>query len=240
MRFGLVWVLGGAFAFAGACAHAQDQPPSPAPPASAPNEKPQQLARPNGNTPVDTNQSGQPGTPDTATPAQPLNAPAQKPAATTSPQAQATTPSPAPPGDWTDTLRRYDGTFRVKPDGPGAAQETYRNTCQKSGKRFFECERVQNNETIALRIFVPGDDPGHYFTQDVLPSGTATGRGDLFLDGDRWVFSTQETRDSGALDYRRLTLSFSNKDENIRYVGERSDDGQHWMQIFSGNERRQK
>ncbi len=96
-------------------------------------------------------------------------------------------------------------------------------------------------ETVALRLYVPGDQPGHFYTQVVLPSGTALGRNDLLIEGNTWILSDKTEQNDGALSYRRVTLVFSGKNhDTVRYSVERSDDGLHWQAVSTGTGRKQK
>jgi hypothetical protein len=188
---------------------------------------PPDLSRPNGPPVVDPNQKKQdagsapvPGTPG-------------KPEA----------PPPAMPEspDWVTPLRWYEGTWQVKSDPPGAKANTETDTCQTSGKRFYECEHVVDGETVALRLYVPGDQAGHYYTQVVLPSGTALGRNDLLIEGDKWILSNKAEQEDGALNYQRITLVFSGKGhDTVHYTVERSDDGLHWQTSSTGTGRKMK
>lgn len=206
-------------------AFAQNQ--TTAPPGN-PGEQPKQLAAPNGPPHVDPEQNQQKPTPGAAGVPVVPNKPADQ------------TPATPPPADWTAPLRMYEGTWTVKPEHSDHSQ-TFTDTCEVSGKRFYECEHVVDGETIALLIFVPGDEPGHYYTQSVLPSGTALGRGDLAINGDTWVFNTKTVRDDGSVNYQRTTRVYSGHDKDtIHYQYERSDDGLHWQVVNTGTEKRKK
>jgi hypothetical protein len=200
---------------------AQNQPPV--------GEKPNQLAAPNGPPQPDPNQKTQPA---------PM--PGASGVSTLAPKAEEQTPPATPPPHWAAPLSIYAGTWTVRPDH-GEHPQIQTDTCQSSGTRFYECEHVVNGETIALLIFVPGDEPDHYYTQSVLPSGTALGRGDLYINGDTWVFNSKTQRENGSVNYQRTTRVYSGRDKDtIRYQMERSDDGLHWVTASSGVEKRKK
>jgi hypothetical protein len=202
-------------------AFAQDQPSM--------GEKPNQLAAPNGPPQPDPNQKPQPApTPGAAG------------VTTVAPKIEEQPPPATPPPHWAAPLTIYAGTWSVRPEHSERPQ-IQTDSCQLSGTRFYECEHLVNGETIALLIFVPGDDPDHYYTQSVLPSGTALGRGDLYINGDTWVFTSKTQRESGAINYQRTTRVYSGRDKDtIRYQMERSDDGLHWVTASSGVEKRKK
>jgi hypothetical protein len=207
----------------------QNPPPATAPSSNSPGEQPKQLAQPNGPPQADPNQKMQPkAVPGAAgVPVAPKTIEDQVPPA-------------AAPANWVTPLRMYEGTWVVKTEHSDHPQ-TITDTCQTSGLRFYECEHVIDGETIALLIFVPGDEPNHYYTQTVLPSGTALGRGDLLVQGDTWVFNTKTVREDGAVDYERTTRVYSGHDKDtIHYQLERSDDGLHWETTNTGVEKRQK
>jgi hypothetical protein len=203
---------------------------TPAAPAQSPGEQPKQLAAPNGPPQPDPNQ---------VQPPKAVPGSAGVPVMPTKLEDQA--PVGIPPSNWTTPLRLYEGTWVVKPEHSERPQ-TFTDSCQVSGARFYECEHVVDGETIALLIFVPGDEPGHYYTQSVLPSGTAMGRGDLAINGDTWVFNTRTVKeDTGAVDYQRTTRVYSGRDKDtIHYTYERSDDGLHWATTNTGVEKRKK
>jgi hypothetical protein len=197
--------------------------------AQGPGEQSQQLAQPNGPPQADPNQKP---------PTKAVPGAAGVPIVPAKVEDQA--PPAVVPENWTTPLRLYEGTWMVKAEH-GDRTQTFTDTCQTSGTRFYECEHVIDGETIALLVFVPGDEPGHYYTQSVLPSGTALGRGDLAISGDTWVFNTRTVRENGSVNYQRTTRVYSGKDhDTIHYVLERSDDGLHWATTNSGIEKRKK
>jgi len=82
----------------------------------------------------------------------------------------------------------YSGSWQVTHKDQPPEQLT--NKCALVG-RFFTCEQTVNGVPGNLLIFIPiADKPGHYYTQNVRPEGRASARGDLEIDGDRWVFRT--------------------------------------------------
>jgi hypothetical protein len=195
-------------------------------------QKKPDLTRPNGPNVIDPNQNK----PDQAKPDQ---GNAAVPGTPGKPEA---TPPPEPATtDWTTPLHWYEGTWQVKSDQPGSKPTIETDNCQMSGKRFYECEHIVDGETFALRLYVPGDQPGHYFTQSILPSGTAIGRNDLQIEGNTWVLSNKSESADGAVSYQRITLVFSGKaHDTVHYSVERSDDGLHWQTQSTGTGRKTK
>jgi len=77
------------------------------------------------------------------------------------------------PSDPFWTLWLYNGTWKVtRKDQP---PQTLVNRCSSFGK-FFACEQSVNGDSVALLIFVPSKEPGHFFTQSIKTDGRAGGR----------------------------------------------------------------
>ena len=109
------------------------------------------------------------------------------------------------------------------------------NACKPVGS-YFTCQQTVNGKLSSLIIFIPGDKPGHYYTQGVLPEGWATGRGQLEIAGDLWTYRSQAT-DDGKTTYYRTTNVFSGTDK-IHFELSQSSDGEHWNVTKSGDEER--
>lgn len=131
-------------------------------------------------------------------------------------------------------LALYNGGWRIQKPGT-AAPDNLVNHCARTGT-FYSCEQVVNGKTTALVIFVPGDAPGKYHTQAVLPSGEATGRGDLTIDGNRWEYLGKDVEGTKTTWYRTVNV-FTGKD-HIHYEQAQSTDGTHWVTGSSGDEDR--
>jgi hypothetical protein len=84
-------------------------------------------------------------------------------------------------------------------------------------------------------IFIPAGKPGHYFTQTITPDGRATGKADLEISGDRWVYSSRWPQQSGNITYYRTTNIFTGKN-HIHFEQAESPDGREWTQKDSGDE----
>jgi hypothetical protein len=129
----------------------------------------------------------------------------------------------------------YQGTWHItaKNLASGAKPEELRNQCALVGK-YFACQQTVDGQIGALIIFIPADKPGHYYTQNVMPQGRASGRGDLEISGDRWTYSS--TWDQGGKTvYYRNTNVFVGKD-HIHFEQAESSNGKDWTVKNSGEE----
>lgn len=133
-------------------------------------------------------------------------------------------------------LRLYAGVWHVtRNDSPPTAKpEEIRNDCARIGN-FFACQQTVNGEPGALLVFVPAPNkPGHYYTQNVLQQGRATGRGDLDISGNIWVFSS--TWDEGGKTTRYRTTNVFTGQDRIHFEQSESSDGKSWKVTNSGEE----
>jgi hypothetical protein len=127
----------------------------------------------------------------------------------------------------------YSGSWKVthKGDQP---PDKLTNQCALVG-HFFTCEQTVNGIPGNLLIFIPvPNKPGHYFTQNVRQEGRATSRGDLEIQGDRWVYSSTWDQ-GGSTVYYRTTNVFSGKTK-ISYEQAESNDGKNWTVKNTGEE----
>jgi len=131
-------------------------------------------------------------------------------------------------------LMLYQGTWQVTPLH-AAKPDILNNHCERTGK-FYSCEQTVNGKTAALVVFVPAEVPGHYYSQAILPDGHATGRGDLEIAGDRWVYSSKDVEGAKTTYYRTINI-FTGKD-HIHFDSEKSSDGTQWTTTLSGDEQR--
>ena len=131
----------------------------------------------------------------------------------------------------------YGGTWELTSADAkaGTTPDTISNVCGLIGK-FLGCQQTLNGKLSSLIIFVPGEKPGHYYTQAVLPEGWAAGRGELDIAGDLWTYRSKAT-ENGKTTYYRTTNVFSGKDK-IHFEVSESPDGEHWTVTKSGDERR--
>ena len=130
----------------------------------------------------------------------------------------------------------YQGTWQVtrKSAGSGAKPEQLVNRCALLGK-YFACQQTVNGSEGGLVIFIPAGKPGHYFTQTITPDGRATGKADLEISGDRWIYSSRWPQQSGNITYYRTTNIFTGKN-HIHFEQAESPDGREWTQKDSGDE----
>jgi hypothetical protein len=138
----------------------------------------------------------------------------------------------AQPSRAADPLWLYNGAWQVTRK-PGAPPEQLKNECAYVGK-FFACQQTVNGQLSALMVFVPKDKPGQYFTQSINPQGRATGRGDLEISGDRWIY-TSNWDEGGKTTFYRTTNVFTGK-THIHFEQEESSDGKQWKVTGSGEE----
>lgn len=131
-------------------------------------------------------------------------------------------------------LTLYNGGWKVQKSG-ATAPDHLMNHCARLGT-YYSCEQEVNGKESALIVFVPGDAPGKYHTQAILPSGFATGRGDLEINGDHWIYIGKDVENTKTTWYR-TTNEFKGKD-HIHFEQAQSEDGSHWKVTGSGDEER--
>jgi hypothetical protein len=132
-------------------------------------------------------------------------------------------------------LSSYAGTWTVTRNStkPGTKPEELRNQCTSVGK-YFACEQSVDGNVTGLLLIIGANQPGHYNTQTVLPDGRATGKGELVISGNKWVFSSIWNAGGKTMRYR-TTNTFSDKN-HIHFEQEESSDGTHWQVTGSGND----
>lgn len=128
----------------------------------------------------------------------------------------------------------YNGTWQVtRSEAAGARRDTLVNECARIGK-YFGCQQTVNGSVVALVLFIPADEPGHYYNQSILPGGRATGLGDLEIDGDRWTFSMGRLEGGKTMHYRTIN-TFTGKTK-IHFEQQESVDGKEWKTSGSGDD----
>jgi hypothetical protein len=132
-------------------------------------------------------------------------------------------------------LANYGGTWQVtRKNAPaGSKPEELKNQCTSIGK-YFACQQSVNGSITGLLIVVPTAQPGHFNTQNVLPEGRASGKGELVISGDHWVFSNVWNQGTKTTRYRTTDV-FSNNNNHIHFEQEESADGVHWQATDSGD-----
>ena len=109
------------------------------------------------------------------------------------------------------------------------------NQCGRIGT-YFGCQQTVDGKIGAVVLYVPGELPGHYHTQVILPDGQSLGRGEMTIEGDRWTFQSKST-ENGQTTYYKTTNVFGGKN-HIHFEQFESPDGEHWQQQASGDETR--
>jgi hypothetical protein len=135
------------------------------------------------------------------------------------------------PSDPFWTLWLYNGTWQVtRKDQP---PQTLVNRCSSFGK-FFACEQSVNGASVALLIFVPGSQPGHFFTQSVKSDGRAGGRGELQIEHNTWTYLSN-WNEGGKTTFYRTTNVYEGRNR-IHFEQAESSDNKTWVVKSSGDE----
>jgi hypothetical protein len=141
-------------------------------------------------------------------------------------------------------LHLYEGKWDVIPAGANKPGDTVHleNRCAQAGV-FFACNQVVSGKSVALVVFLPTHslpDGGYaYRNQALRPDVDGSGTwGNLEINGDHWVYSSEET-DKDKKIYHRILNAFSGNDK-IHFEVQASDDGVKWTTNMSGYETRVK
>src|SRR6185312_4746086 len=135
------------------------------------------------------------------------------------------------PSDPFWSLWLYNGTWKVtRKDQP---PQTLVNRCSSFGK-FFACEQSVNGDSVALLVFVPGKEPGHFFTQSIKTDGRAGGRGELQIEHNTWTYLSN-WNDGGKTTYYRTTNVYDGRN-HIHFEQAESTDNKTWVVKSSGDE----
>ncbi len=132
-------------------------------------------------------------------------------------------------------LRLYQGTWKATSQSAGGAptSKIIANECARIGQ-FFGCQQTIDGKAGALILFLPAGQPGHYYTQAITNEGFATGRGELLIEGDRWMYSSKSKQDGKDV-FHRTTNDFTGANR-IHFEQAESADGEHWVVKASGDE----
>lgn len=132
-------------------------------------------------------------------------------------------------------LARYGGTWQITHAGAksDAKPDVLVNQCAAVG-RYFACQQTTNGSAGGLLVFVPAPDPGHYFTQTILPEGRATGRDELHIKGDQWTYSSRRDGGGRTTFYRNVNTFIGRN--RIHFEQGQSTDGTEWTVQASGEE----
>jgi hypothetical protein len=130
-------------------------------------------------------------------------------------------------------LRLYDGAWSVTmhDDSGKSTTDSLVNDCHLFG-RYFACQQTVNGKVGALVVYVPGEMPGHFYIQNVLPDDQAVGRGELTVEGSRYTYAGH---DGSSTHWWRTTNEFTGKDR-IHFEQAASTDGKTWTTTVSGDE----
>ena len=130
-------------------------------------------------------------------------------------------------------LRSDDGDWTVTVSDPGPGHiDHLRNRCS-SFDRFYACQQTVNGKVVALVVFI-ADTPSHFFVNNILPNGEATGRTDLTITGSHWVYLSQ-VMDHGNTTLYRTINDFADS-KHIHFASQSSTDGKLWTTTFAGDE----
>jgi len=130
-------------------------------------------------------------------------------------------------------LSIYQGTWKVTRASAGAKPDELVNQCALLGK-YFACQQTINGQQGNLVVYVPASTPGHFYTQNITPAGRATGRANLEVEGNKWVY-TNTWDQGGSTTYYRTTNLFTGKNK-IHFEQEESSDGKDYKVTGSGDE----
>jgi hypothetical protein len=143
-----------------------------------------------------------------------------------------------------DALRIYAGTWKVEfthLDTPfskaGKESHTLKNDCWRSGE-FYACNQFVDGESKALLVFTYNAKDKSYVSYPIVVGSDAAHAGKLTIKDDVWTFPW-EASDKGKTTHFRVINTFKSA-QAIDFRQEYSDDGEHWLLMASGHERRQK
>jgi hypothetical protein len=138
-------------------------------------------------------------------------------------------------------LKLYDGKWEVSPAVDEKEPSRFENHCARTGL-FFVCEQVVPGKPGALVVFLPVGKTAagyEYHTKALVTDSAPEGDwGKLTIEGQRWVYSWESTYEGKKTLWRNVN-TFTGTDQ-IHFEIARSDDGQNWKTIKSGDEHRVK
>jgi hypothetical protein len=130
------------------------------------------------------------------------------------------------------SLWLYNGTWQVTKRG-ATKPDVLLNQCALVGQ-YFTCQQTVNGAVSALLVVVPASAAGQYHTQSVMPDGRGGGRGDLKIDGEKWIFLSNWNQ-GGRTTYYKTTNVFTGK-TRIHFEQQESEDNKTWKTTGSGDE----
>jgi len=138
-------------------------------------------------------------------------------------------------------LKLYDGKWELSASADEKEPSRFENHCARTGL-FFVCEQVVPGQPGALVVFLPVAKTagGYEYRNTALVAGSAPAGdwGKLTIEGARWVYSWESTNDGKKILWRN-TNTFAGSDQ-IHFEISRSEDGQTWKTVKSGDEHRVK
>jgi hypothetical protein len=141
-----------------------------------------------------------------------------------------------------EVLTAYAGTWSMQTvhlDTPyskaGREAATLRNDCWRSGD-FYACNQFVDGRSKALVVFAYDAKDGSYASYPLVIGVDATHAGRLIVSGNVWTFPWQTT-DKGKTTHFRVVNTFTSP-QSIEFRQEYSEDGEHWLQMASGQERK--
>ncbi len=123
-------------------------------------------------------------------------------------------------------LKQYAGSWKVTRKSTNGQVEDLKVNCAQAGKSYA-CEQSVSGSVRGVLIFLPSGTPGHFITQNIQPDGRATGRGELSIDGNRWVFTNSWNNGSSVTHYR--TTNVFTPPNHVHFEQEESTDGTNWQ-----------
>ena len=128
-------------------------------------------------------------------------------------------------------LLRYQGIWHM--GNAGGVSEELVNRCNRIG-RYFACEQTVDGKLEGLVVYIPAKVSGHYYTQAITAEGRASGRSELTIDGETWIYSGTGEKDEQGFSHR--TVNIFNGEDRIHYEQQRSSDDKTWTTTSSGDE----
>lgn len=142
---------------------------------------------------------------------------------------------PEQPSDPYAALRLYDGAWHVtmRESSGKTRNDSLADDCH-AFRAYFACQQTVNGKVGALLVFVPGSQPGHFTTQNLMPDGRALGTGDLTIEGPHWTYMGHD-EENGKTTWYRTTNDFTGNDR-IHFESAQSSDQKNWTVTMSGDE----
>lgn len=138
-------------------------------------------------------------------------------------------------------LKLYDGKWEISAAADEKEPSRFENHCTRTGL-FFVCEQVVPGKPGALVVFLPvgKTEAGYeYHTKALVTDSAPAGDwGKLTIEGQKWVYSWDYTGDGKKTLWRNVN-TFTGADQ-IHFEIARSEDGQTWKPVKSGDEHRVK